>query len=122
VFRRCVWLTVISLLILCFAGCRLGKDQVVGRYSVSSQGGDGPTAIELRGDGTFSLYRSVSVSPYGWSGDGTWELINQTFFGPGIEAVYLTSDHFMGPLPLTQQDGRACLEVERNTELWCKSK
>lgn len=120
--KRCACLTAIAFLVLCVAGCRMSRQQVIGQYALSSQVGAGPTAIELRGNGTFTLYRPIRGTPSDWSGEGTWKLINQTMLGPGVETVYLTGGHFMGALPLAEQYDAVCLQVEKNSELWCKSK
>jgi hypothetical protein len=119
---RIAFLTALAFLIVCCSGCRTSRQDVVGRYSVLSPGGSEPFALELRDDGTFSMDRSIHGDTVEWSGDGTWKLINETFLGPGDEAVYLTADRFMGPLTLTRQNDRVCLNVEKNGEYWCKSK
>jgi hypothetical protein len=112
---------VCTALLASCAGCRLSKDQVVGRYSYVPPAGSAVLALELSDDGTFTVYRSIHWGSRDLSGSGTWKLINSTIVGPGVEAVYLKSDQFMMALSLSSKDGKVCVEVDKNDELWCKS-
>jgi hypothetical protein len=116
-----------------FSGCRLSDEDVVGRYYLHSNEASQPLALELRSDGTFTMYRSKtfgedegSITLYkstdgrnsDISGSGTWKL--QTFVRP---VVNIDGSLFTDVLLLTRQDGLICFKVRHNhiKEYWCKS-
>jgi len=123
---------VFSVCIL-FSGCRLSDEDVVGRYYLYSQEASQPLALELRSDGTFTMYRSKNWGEDGGeitlyksgdgrnsdiSGSGTWKL--QTFLRP---VVNIDGRLFTDVLLLTRQDGLICFKVRHNhiKEFWCKT-
>jgi len=140
-FKRLLFpLLAFSLAIIC-SGCGLSKEDVVGKYSVHDEGASSDSAIDLRSDGTFTMYRTENwgedngVNVYratgeeqypSISGSGTWELRDQIL----TQAIFLNSDGiqsdgrgFTEILTLTRKDGLLCFEVRHNhnKEHWCKS-
>lgn len=130
-----------SLAAIC-SGCGLSKEEVVGNYSVHDQEASSESAIDLRSDGTFTMYRTKNlgegdgINVYhvsnaerypSISGRGSWELKNRFLFG---QLIILTSDGiqsdglgYIDMLTPTRKDGLACFTVRHNhnKEYWCKS-
>jgi len=117
--RRVLLLVSLILFVFC-SGCALADKDVEGRYSVHSQEGAQPLAVEVRADGTFTIYLSRKGED---SGSGRWRLTSHPYFGEqGIEFDGgRGSDSYADEYRITRRYGQLCIEFRPNEEYWCKS-
>ncbi len=108
------------VLVLC-SGCSLGNKDVVGVYSIHTKQGTQALAVEVRPDGTFTMYQSVNGQD---TGSGKWRLHSHPYFGEkGLEFDGGNgSESYADEFRITRQFGQLCIEVRPNEEYWCKSK
>jgi hypothetical protein len=140
--KRLLFPVLAFFLTLICSGCGLSKEEIVGNYSVHDEGASSESAIDLRSDGTFIMYRTKNlgegdgINAYhasdteqypSISGNGTWELENRFPLGQQIslksDGIQSDGRGFIDMLIPTRKDGLACFEVRHhhNKEYWCKS-
>jgi hypothetical protein len=139
--QRGFFVALFSLCVFATA-CRIPKDDIPGEYYLVSPGGsesDESLALDLKDDGSFTLYRSFYTDAnapgnvqivgnpneiHEHSGSGTWELLNQTILGPGEETVMFKGEgggeFYQDGMSTTRKDGRVCLYTSGRKEYWCK--
>jgi hypothetical protein len=134
-FKRMLLLVLALSFVVTCSGCGLSREDVIGSYYAQAQDGPGTLALDLRDDGTFTMYRTINwlesspgITVYKAAGEddvrsdsGKWSL---TYAVLGSLSVNFDAVLFTGPLPLTRHDGLVCFDMrhDHNKEYWCKSK